>query len=95
MQGRQLLYFKELYLKITLNGLLLLKKAYGKVQICADYSTDLVNSLDAHQYSLPVLEDLFIKLNGRIFFAKIDLSGAFLLLEVEEESKEHLFSVFS
>ena len=31
-------------------------------------STSLNNSLDAHQYPLPIPEDLFTKLNGGIFF---------------------------
>ena len=46
--------------------------------------------LDAHQYPLPIPEDLFTKLNGSIFFVKIYLSDAFLPLEVKEESKKLL-----
>ena len=66
------------------------KKANGKVQICADNSTGLDNSLDPHQYLQPVPEDIFAKLNGGIFFTKIGFSNAFLQLEVEEESEEFL-----
>ena len=44
--------------------------------------------MDAHQYTQSVPEDLSTKLNGGIVFTKIDLSDAFLQLEVEEESQE-------
>ena len=52
--------------------------------------TSLNNFWGAHQYSPPVPGDFFTKLNSRIFFARIDLSVAFLLVEVEEVSKELL-----
>ena len=70
--------------------IVVVRKANGKIRICADYSTGLNNSLESHQYPLPIPEDLFTKLNGGIFFAKIDFSDAFLQLEVEEESRELL-----
>ena len=66
------------------------KKANGKVQICADYLIGLNNSLDAHQYPLPVPEDILTKLNGEKGFAKIHFCNAFLQLEVEKASKELL-----
>ncbi|VDM00068.1 unnamed protein product [Schistocephalus solidus] len=46
--------------------------------------------LDAHHYPLPVPEDLFAKQNGRNCFAKLDLSEAYLQIEVAEESRELL-----
>ena len=69
--------------------IVVVKKANGKVRIGTDNPTGLNNSLDANQYPLPVPVDLFAKLNGGIFFAKIDFSDAFLQLEVEK-SKELL-----
>ena len=47
--------------------IVVVRKANGKVRICADYSTGLNNALDTHQYSLPIPEDLFAKLNGGMF----------------------------
>ena len=70
--------------------IVLVRKANDKVYICADYSTELNNALDTHQYPLPIPKDLFAKLNGGICFAKIDFSDAFLQLEVDEDSKELL-----
>ena len=70
--------------------IVVVRKANGKVHICADYSTGLNNALDTHQYPLPIPKDLFAKPNGGICFAKIDLSDAFLQLEVDEDSKELL-----
>ena len=70
--------------------IVVVRKANGKVCICADYSTGLNNALDTHQYPLPIPEDLFAKLNRGICFAKIDFSDAFLQLEVDEDSKELL-----
>ena len=70
--------------------IVIVRKANGKVHICADYSTGLNNALDAHQYPLPIPENLFAKLNGGICFAKIDFSDTFLQLEVDEDSKELL-----
>ncbi|VDL95279.1 unnamed protein product [Schistocephalus solidus] len=43
-----------------------------------------------HQYRLPVPEDLFAKLNGGNCFTKLDLSDAYLQIEVTEESRELL-----
>ena len=70
--------------------IIVVRKANSKVRICADYSTGLNNALDAHEYPLPIPEDLFAKLNGGICFAKIGFSDAFLQLEVDEDSKELL-----
>ncbi|VDL85885.1 unnamed protein product [Schistocephalus solidus] len=66
------------------------KKATCKVQSCADFSTGLNAALDKHQFPLPVPEDRFAKLNGENFYANLDLSDAYLQLEVAEESREIL-----
>ena len=65
----------------------MVKKANGKVRLCADFSTGLNDALDIHQYPLPALEDLFTKLNGGTCFAKLDLPDAYLQMEVDENSK--------
>ncbi|CAH8614326.1 unnamed protein product [Dicrocoelium dendriticum] len=66
------------------------KKANGKVRVCADFSTGLNAALDDHQYPLPVPEDIFAKLNGGKYFAKLDLSDAYLQVDVDEVSRELL-----
>ncbi|GAA51908.1 hypothetical protein CLF_106999 [Clonorchis sinensis] len=70
--------------------IVVIKKANGKVRICADYSTGLNAVLGSHQYPLPVPEDLFTKLNGGKCFAKLDLADAYLQIEVSDDSKELL-----
>ncbi|CAH8624674.1 unnamed protein product [Dicrocoelium dendriticum] len=66
------------------------KKPNGKVRVCADFSTGLNAALDDHQYPLPIPEDIFAKLNGGKCFAKLDLSDAYLQVEVDESSRELL-----
>ncbi|XP_029142978.1 uncharacterized protein K02A2.6-like, partial [Protobothrops mucrosquamatus] len=66
------------------------KKASGKVRICADFSTGLNTSLEDHQYPLPIPEDIFAKLNGGTCFAKLDLSDAYHQVDVADDSKELL-----
>ncbi|KAA3681392.1 uncharacterized protein DEA37_0013250 [Paragonimus westermani] len=50
----------------------------------------LNNTLETHQYPLPIPEDLFARLNGGTVFSKIDLSDAYLQVEIEDKCKELL-----
>ncbi|CAH8672200.1 unnamed protein product [Schistosoma rodhaini] len=70
--------------------IVIVKKLNGNIRLCADYSTGLNDALEAHQYPLPVPEDLFAKLNGGKYFAKLDLSEAYLQIPVAEECKHYL-----
>ena len=72
--------------------IVMVKKANGKVRVCADFSTGLNDALDIHQYSLPALEDFFTKINGGTCFAKLDLADAYLQMEVDEDFKTFLSS---
>ena len=65
-------------------------KASGKVRICADFSTGVNQALDIEKYPLPKPNDLFVALNGGTLFSKIDLSEAYLQVEVDDESKKVL-----
>lgn len=66
------------------------KKATGTIRICADFSTGLNNALEFHNYPLPVPEDIFVTLNGGRYFSQIDLTDAYLQVEVDDTSKELL-----
>ncbi|XP_017484186.1 PREDICTED: uncharacterized protein K02A2.6-like [Rhagoletis zephyria] len=66
------------------------KKSNGSIRICADFSTGLNAALEAYQYPLPLPEDIFSKLANAKFFSHIDLSDAFLQIEVDDKSKELL-----
>ena len=61
-------------------------KAYGNVRICGDYkSTANLESL-VEQCPLPEIEKLYATLSGGHKFSKLDLSQAFLQVELEENS---------
>ena len=50
----------------------------------------LISQLEDHQYPLPVTEDIFTRLNGSTCFAKLDITEAYLQVEVSATSKELL-----
>ncbi|XP_011696621.1 PREDICTED: uncharacterized protein K02A2.6-like [Wasmannia auropunctata] len=66
------------------------KKKNGKIRICGDYSTELNDVLEPNKFPLPIPEQIFASLTGKCIFSKIDLSDAFLQLELEDNSKKLL-----
>ena len=66
------------------------KKKSNQIRTCADFSTGLNDALQDHHYPLPNPEEIFNKLNGGKIFSKIDLSDAYLQIEVDEESSKLL-----
>lgn len=66
------------------------RKPGGKIRICADYSTGLNAVLESHHYPLPTPDDIFSKLSGSKIFSIIDLSDAYLQVEVDDDSKKLL-----
>lgn len=65
-------------------------KPNGAVRICGDFSVSVNPQLDVTQYPLPRPEELFAKLNGGQKFSKLDLSEAYLQMELDEEAKKVL-----
>ncbi|XP_062708139.1 uncharacterized protein K02A2.6-like [Aedes albopictus] len=70
--------------------IVVVRKASGAVRICGDYSTGLNDALQPHQYPLPLPEDIFAKLANCKVFSQIDLSDAFLQVEMDESCREML-----
>ncbi|XP_058816915.1 uncharacterized protein K02A2.6-like [Topomyia yanbarensis] len=70
--------------------IVVVRKTNGSVRICGDYSIGLNNALQPHQYPLPLPEEMFNKLANCTVFSRIDLSDAFLQVEVDESSPELL-----
>ena len=70
--------------------IVVIQKPYGSIRIFADFSTGLNNALEPHQYPLPLPEDIFSKISNSKYFSHIDLSDAFLQIEVDDESKQFL-----
>ena len=65
-------------------------KRSGDVRICGDFKVTINPQLQIEQYPLPRIEDIFASLSGGERFTKIDLTQAYLQLEVDEESKKYL-----
>ncbi|CAJ0602666.1 unnamed protein product [Cylicocyclus nassatus] len=64
------------------------RKANGKLRVCADFSTGLNKALESYDYQLPLPEDIFASLNGGTVFSQLDLSDAYLQIELSEEAKK-------
>ncbi|XP_041375645.1 uncharacterized protein K02A2.6-like [Gigantopelta aegis] len=65
-------------------------KTDGRVRICGDFKVIVNPVLQDITYPLPKIEDNFAKLAGGQYFTKIDLTRAYLQMEVEEDSKKYL-----
>ena len=61
----------------------------GSIRICRDSSTSLNNSLESHNYPLPLPQDILSTLADGKFFSKLDLSDMHQI-EVQEVSKTFL-----
>ena len=70
--------------------IVVVKKADGSIRLCADFSIGLNAALEDHQYPLPTPDDLYTILNGGTCFAKLDLTEAYLQVEVAATSRELL-----
>ncbi|XP_056096372.1 uncharacterized protein K02A2.6-like [Rhinichthys klamathensis goyatoka] len=65
-------------------------KKDGTVRLCRDFKVSVNPELQAEQYPLPRIEDIFATLAGGQLFSKIDLAEAYLQMEMEEDSKVFL-----
>ncbi|XP_041771477.1 uncharacterized protein K02A2.6-like [Anopheles merus] len=63
--------------------IVVVRKANGSIRLCGDYSTGLNDALQQHEYPLPLPEDIFARLSQCKIFSKIDLSDAFLQVEID------------
>ena len=64
-------------------------KADGSVRLCGDFKVTINPLLKVDQYSLPKAEDLFATLAGGQRFTKLDLSQAYLQLELHPDSMKY------
>jgi len=64
------------------------KNSNGSLRICGDYKVSINESLIVDQYPLPLPGDLFATLEGGALFTKLDLSQAYLQLELGVNSRD-------
>lgn len=62
-------------------------KSNGKLRICVDFKATLNKYLKVDQHPIPNPDDIFNKFVGCNVFCRLDLSQAYLQLEVHETSK--------
>ena len=62
-------------------------KADGNVRICGDYKTTINPVIENDTYPVPTVDEVFEKVQGGKLFTKIDLTQAYLQVELDEESK--------
>ncbi|XP_053690892.1 uncharacterized protein K02A2.6-like [Sabethes cyaneus] len=66
------------------------RKTGGKVRLCGDYKITVNPHLLIDDHSLPTVDELFATVAGGEKFSKIDLSQAYLQLEVRPEHRDLL-----
>ena len=68
--------------------IVVVRKPGGKVRVCGDFKVTVNPVLKNDVYPLPLLEELFHKLNGGTKFTKLDLADAYLQIKLDESSKQ-------
>ena len=66
------------------------RKPNGSVRLCRDYKVTINPYLNVNQYPLPRPEELFATLNNGQHFTKLDLSEAYLQIELDDDAKKYL-----
>ena len=64
------------------------RKPTGKVRICGDFKVTINPQILADQHPIPSIDELLTHLNNGEKFTKLDLSDAYLQVELDEESKK-------
>ena len=69
--------------------LVALPKPDGRVRLCGDFKVTVNPALDMDKYPLPTAQDLFATLAGGKYFSKLDLSQAYLQVELHPDSVKY------
>ena len=63
------------------------QKPNGNMRICGDYKVTVSSQLHVDQQYIPRIDELFAKLRGGQNFSKLDLSDAYLQVELDDATK--------
>ena len=63
-------------------------KANGTIRLCGDYRVTINKAAKVDAYPLPRVEELFAALAGGKYFSKLDMSQAYLQVQLDEHSRE-------
>lgn len=61
-------------------------KPNGSIRLCADYKVTLNKVIKDETYPIPIIEDIFAEMNGGKFFCTLDITQAYLNMEMDDES---------
>ena len=64
------------------------KKPNGKIRICGDFKVTINPQICIDQHPIPSVDELLTHLNNGQKFTKLDLSDAYLQIELDDESKK-------
>ena len=65
-------------------------KSDGGVRICGDYKVTINKAARLDKYPIPRIDELFTSLAGRKMFSKLDLSHAYLQVQLDDESRQYV-----
>ena len=65
-------------------------KKDGTVRICGDYKVSANKAMLCDTHPIPTSEDLFATMAGGVSFMKLDMSHAYLQLELADAARDHL-----
>jgi hypothetical protein len=60
-------------------------KSDETIRLCADYKATLNQFLHDDKYPIPKIEDLFAQMHGGVYFCTLDISKAYLHLQMDDE----------
>ncbi|CAF4401609.1 unnamed protein product [Rotaria magnacalcarata] len=64
-----------------------IKKPNSKIRICGDFKVTINSQILVDQHPIPSIDELLSRLNNGEKFTKLDLSDAYLQVELDEQSK--------
>ena len=70
--------------------IVVVQKPNGKARICGDYEVTVNRQLYVDQHPIPRVDELYAKLQGGQHFSKLDMSDAYLQVELDDATKKLL-----